>query len=88
MGPQYQSAIFYQDDEQRAQAQEMIDRLESSGVYSSPICTKLLAPATFWVAEDYHHDFFIRNPQQGYCQFVIAPKIDKFRQQFGKLIKP
>jgi len=87
VGPQYQSAIFYQNDEQRDQAQAMIAKLDASGTFSAPICTELLAPATFWVAEDYHHDFYARNPRQGYCQFVIAPKMEKLRQQFGSRLK-
>lgn len=87
VGPQYQSAVFYQDEEQRDTAQQMIESLDASGVFSAPVCTKLLPAATFWVAEQYHHDFFARHPFQGYCQFVIAPKVDKARKQFAGRIK-
>lgn len=87
IGPQYQSAVFYQDDEQQQIALEVIESLNASGVFAAPICTKLLPAATFWVAEHYHHDFFARNPQQGYCQFVIAPKVAKARKQFSGQIK-
>lgn len=87
VGPQYQSAIFYQDEEQQCVAARLIDELNASGAFAAPICTKLLPTATFWTAEDYHHDFFLRHPQQGYCQFVIAPKIDKLRKQFSSKIK-
>jgi peptide-methionine (S)-S-oxide reductase len=87
VGPQYQSAVFCQNDEQHDIAQEVMDALDTSGTFGAPICTKLLPAATFWVAEDYHHDFFARNPYQGYCQFVIAPKIDKMHKQFVDRIK-
>lgn len=88
VGPQYQSAIFFQDHEQQGQAQEMIDALNANGIFGAPICTKLVPAATFWVAEDYHHNFFERNPGQGYCQFVVAPKVRKFRDQFAGRLKP
>jgi len=87
VGPQYQSAIFYQDDSQLLLAQQMIDALDASGQFPAPICTKLLPRTTFWTAEKYHHEFFVRNPNQGYCQFVIAPKMEKLRQQFAHQIK-
>ena len=87
VGPQYQSAIFYQDEQQRDTAQQKIESLDANGVFAAPVCTKLLPAAPFWVAEQYHHDFFERNPNQGYCQFVIAPKVSKARQQFSGLLK-
>jgi peptide-methionine (S)-S-oxide reductase len=87
VGPQYQSAVFYGDDEQKRLTSEMIEALDRAGVYSAPICTSVLPAAHFWVAEDYHHNYFARNPTQGYCQFVIAPKVGKFQQQFGAKLK-
>lgn len=88
VGPQYQSAIFFQDQDQQHVAKATIATLDASGRYSAPICTQLLPAATFWVAEDYHHNFFERNPGQGYCQFVVAPKVLKFRAQFAGRLKP
>ena len=87
VGPQYQSAIFAQDESQLEVAKKVIATIGTSGRLPAPICTQVLPVATFWVAEDYHHDFFHRNPGQGYCQFVIAPKIQKFRSQFGTHLK-
>ncbi|WP_459616950.1 peptide-methionine (S)-S-oxide reductase MsrA [Bordetella sp. 2513F-2] len=82
VGPQYESAIFWQTPAQRQAAEEVIAELSSQGVFDAPIVTKLLEPATFWPAEDYHRDYFALHPEQGYCQFVIAPKVAKFRKQF------
>lgn len=82
VGPQYESAIFWQDETQREQAQAVIAEVDAQRIYDAPIVTKLLAPATFWPAEDYHRNYFNTHPEQGYCQFVIAPKVAKFRKQF------
>ncbi|ARP96456.1 peptide-methionine (S)-S-oxide reductase MsrA [Bordetella genomosp. 13] len=82
VGPQYESAIFWQDEAQREQAQAVIAEVTAQRIYDAPIVTKLLAPATFWPAEDYHRNYFNSHPEQGYCQFVIAPKVAKFRKQF------
>lgn len=84
-GPQYRSAIFWQTDVQRDQAQALIDDLDQRNVFGKPIVTVLLPPATFWPAEPEHHDYFQRNPWQGYCQVVIAPKLAKVRQSFAGL---
>ncbi len=83
VGPQYRSAIFWQDAEQQQVAQSVIDGLEREQVFGAPIVTQLLPPARFWPAESYHEDYFARHPQQGYCQFVIAPKVAKLRKQFA-----
>ncbi|CCJ48249.1 peptide-methionine (S)-S-oxide reductase MsrA [Bordetella parapertussis] len=82
VGPQYESAIFWQDERQREQAQAVMDELRVQQVFDAPIVTRLLAPAKFWPAEDYHRDYYALHPEQGYCQFVIAPKVAKFRKQF------
>jgi peptide-methionine (S)-S-oxide reductase len=87
VGPQYQSAIFYQDDEQKAQAQSFVDKLEASGTFSESICTQILPGAHFWPAETMHDDYFALHPEQGYCQFVIAPKVTKFKKQFVSKLK-
>ena len=83
VGPQYQSVIFFQDEQQQKLAAAKIDMLNGSGKYAEPVCTKLLGAMTFWPAESYHQNFFDRNPSQGYCQLVIAPKVQKFRKEFA-----
>jgi peptide-methionine (S)-S-oxide reductase len=83
VGPQYESAIFYQDDEQKAVAEEVIAEINKSAIYSAPIVTQLKAKAIFWPAEQYHNNYFQLHPQQGYCQYVIGPKVAKFRQLFA-----
>lgn len=87
VGPQYQSVIFYQDASELEAAKRTIGAIDASGEFGAPVCTQLKPAARFWVAEEYHHDFFARNPGQGYCQFVIAPKIQKFATQFASRLK-
>ena len=84
VGPQYQSAIFFQTPEQQAAATRFVAELESSQRYANPISTEMRPAATFWPAEQYHADYFSLHPEQGYCQMVIAPKISKFRKQFSE----
>ncbi|WP_332898959.1 peptide-methionine (S)-S-oxide reductase MsrA [Haladaptatus sp. CMSO5] len=86
VGTQYRSAIFYHDEEQRERAQAVIDELEASGNYDDPIVTELSALGTFYDAEEYHQDFYEKNPNQGYCAVTIPPKLDKVRKQFGELV--
>lgn len=81
VGPQYASAIFYQSDTQKAVAQDVIAQIEAA--LSAKVVTRLLEPARFWPAESVHHDYYARNPNQGYCQFVIAPKLAKLRKEFA-----
>jgi len=83
VGPQYRSAIFCQDDAQREAAQAFIDALQARGEFAAPIVTELRGAERFWPAEDYHRDYFLNNPGQGYCQYVVAPKVAKFRKQFA-----
>lgn len=83
VGPQYQSAIFFQSQEQQTVAQQFVAELESGHKYADPVCTEIRPSAKFWPAEQYHSDYFSLHPQQGYCQMVIAPKISKFKKQFS-----
>ena len=87
VGPQYQSAIFYQSPDQQVAAQQYMAQLESACVFDNSLCTELRPAATFWPAEHYHADYFSLHPEQGYCQMVIAPKLSKFRQQFSDKLK-
>lgn len=86
-GTQYRSGIYYANADQRVVAQDLIAEMASSGTYSRPIVTEVLPLANYWPAEDYHQDFFARNPQQGYCMSVAAPKVAKFRKTFARLQK-
>ena len=86
-GTQYRSAIFYHTPEQKKTAEEVIAAFTNDKVYGSPIVTEV-APATdFYVAEDYHQEYFSRNPLQGYCTYVVGPKVAKFRKQFAARLK-
>jgi peptide-methionine (S)-S-oxide reductase len=86
-GTQYRSAIFYHSPEQQKIAQEVIAALTQERLYSNPLVTELV-PATQWFeAESYHQEYFARNPSQGYCTYVVGPKVAKFRQHFAPLLK-
>ena len=87
VGTQYRSVIFYQDDAQKAWAEKAIAELNQSGAYARPIVTQVAPLDTFYPAEDYHQNYFANNPEQGYCAFVIAPKLDKFRKVFKEKLK-
>lgn len=87
IGTQYRSAIFYHDDEQRALAEESKRRLEDAGVWDRPIVTEISPLMNFFKAEDYHHNYFENNPQNGYCQSVVRPKVEKFKQVFAEMLK-
>jgi peptide-methionine (S)-S-oxide reductase len=86
-GTQYRSAIFFHDAGQQAKAAAMIARLNGEGIWGSPIVTEVTPASTFFVAEEYHHQYFRRNPNQGYCMAVVAPKAKKLRQVFADHIK-
>lgn len=83
VGPQYQSAIFFQSEQQQEIAKQFVAEIESSQQYQNPICTEIRPSEIFWPAEQYHADYFSLHPEQGYCQMVIAPKIFKFKKQFS-----
>jgi peptide-methionine (S)-S-oxide reductase len=88
-GTQYRSAIFYHTPEQRQEAERIIGELTASGVWPRPIVTEVKSLTEFYPADEYHHQYFRRNPEQGYCQMVIAPKLDKFRKKYAaKLREP
>ena len=86
-GTQYRSGIYFSTPEQEAVAREVIQDMAQSGVYQHPIVTEVLPLANYWPAEDYHQDFFEKNPGQGYCMAVAAPKVAKFRKTFARLAK-
>ena len=86
VGTQYRSAIFYHDDAQKATAMAVMAEVTAEKIWPNPLVTELAPLAKFYPAEEYHQDYFARNPGQPYCQVVVAPKVSKFRKQFiGKL---
>ena len=85
-GTQYRSAIFYHSAEQETTANEVIEKLTKDQLFDTPIVTEVVPASTFYIAENYHQEYFAQNPSQPYCAYLISPKIAKFRQQFaGKL---
>ena len=79
-GTQYRSAIFYESEAQRATAERTVANIEAAGVWPNPIVTEIVPLGDFYPAEEYHNDYFRRNPNQPYCQAVVAPKVAKFRR--------
>ena len=86
-GSQYRSGIYYTSTDQQLIAQQMLDEIRISGAFPRSVVTELCPLANYWPAEDYHQDFFARNPTQGYCLAVAAPKVKQFRQTFARLQK-
>ena len=87
VGTQYRSIILYADEEQRRAAEALIRELEREKVFPRPIVTELAPLEAFYPAEEHHQEYFARNPGQPYCQFVIAPKLEKFRERFRDKLK-
>ena len=86
-GTQYRSAIFYTSPEQQQTAEDLIKSLTAEKLYGAPIVTQVLPASQWYEAESYHQEYFSRNPLQGYCQFVVGPKVAKFRKQFAQRLK-
>ncbi len=86
-GTQYRSGIFYHTPKQQQIAQEVIETLSREGLYSNPIVTEVVPASQWFEAEAYHQEYFARNPSQGYCTYVVGPKVAKFRQHFAPLLK-
>lgn len=87
VGTQYRSVIFYHDPDQLAAAQSCIAALSAGAVFGRPIVTEVTPVPVFYPAEDYHQGYFRRNPGQGYCAYVVAPKLAKARQAFAELLR-
>lgn len=87
VGTQYRSGVFYHDEEQKRAAEEVINALTAASVFSDPIVTEITAAEVFYPAEDYHQDYYDNNSQEGYCQMVITPKLEKFRKVFADKIR-
>lgn len=87
VGTQYRSVIFYHNEDQKKLAEQAKAELDKSGAYSKPIVTEIAKAPKFYIAEDYHQNYFANNPDQGYCSFVIAPKLDKFKKVFKEKLR-
>jgi peptide-methionine (S)-S-oxide reductase len=87
VGTQYRSAIYYHSPEQERAARDVIAALERDQVFDAPIVTEVAPLTVFYPAEEYHQDYFRRNPGQGYCRAVIAPKVAKFRKEHLERLK-
>ena len=86
-GTQYRSGIYYSSDEQKQVANDMIRQMSQDKLFDRPIVTEVTQLANYWPAEDYHQDFFAKNPNQGYCVAVAGPKVAKFRKTFASRVK-
>ena len=86
-GTQYRSAIFYHSPEQKTVAEAVIAAFTKDQVFDRPIVTEVVPAGPFYIAEDYHQEYFARNPGQGYCLAVVNPKVAKFRQKFVSRLK-
>jgi methionine-S-sulfoxide reductase len=86
-GTQYRSVVFYHNENQRKTAQQYKEQLDKSGLYKNPIVTEISPMGIFYVAEDYHQNYYALNTNQGYCQYVIRPKVEKFKKQFESKLK-
>ncbi len=86
-GPQYRSIILTHDDAQRVAAAALIAEIEAARIWPGKVVTEVRPLEVFWPAEEYHQNYFARNPWQGYCQAVVAPKVAKFRKTFADRLK-
>jgi peptide-methionine (S)-S-oxide reductase len=87
VGTQYRSVIFYHDEDQKRTAEEVISDLQAGGIWNNPIVTEVAPFDVFYVAEDYHQNYFRNNGYQPYCQVIIAPKVAKFRKEHLERLK-
>ena len=83
-GTQYRSAIFTHSEAQSEMAHQLIAELDGAGIPGKRIVTEVRPATTFYEAEEYHQEYFVKNPGQGYCSFVVAPKLKKFREKFAE----
>jgi peptide-methionine (S)-S-oxide reductase len=86
-GPQYRSIILTQDQSQEASARKVIGEIEDEGLWGRPLVTQVEPLQAFFAAESYHQDYFAKNPNQGYCRAIIAPKVAKFRSHYAEQLK-
>jgi peptide-methionine (S)-S-oxide reductase len=87
VGDQYRSAIYYHTPDQKQTAEQVIREFTEEKIWTDPVVTEVTAFTNFFPAEDYHQEYFANNPDQGYCQMVVSPKVAKFRKKFASRLK-
>ncbi|MEX8194163.1 peptide-methionine (S)-S-oxide reductase MsrA [Comamonas guangdongensis] len=87
VGTQYRSGVYTGSAAQAETARALLQELREEGAYDAPIVTEVEPLRSYWSAEDYHQDYFAKHPNQGYCAFVVGPKVQKFRQTFSRWLK-
>jgi peptide-methionine (S)-S-oxide reductase len=87
VGTQYRSAIFYHSEQQKNISEQVIKDFQTEGIWSNPIITEITPFDVFYPAEDYHQEYYRRNPYQGYCRAIITPKVSKFRRKYANKLK-
>ena len=87
VGTQYRSVIYYHDEHQKELAEKYKKELDASGIFKSPVVTEISPAEKFYTAEDYHQEYYANNQEASYCQYVIHPKLDKFKKIFADKMK-
>lgn len=87
VGPQYRSVVLYANEEQRRTAEEVRAQIDAEKLFRHRVVTEIVPLRAFYPAEEYHRDYFARNPEKGYCQMVIAPKVAKFRKRYADRLR-
>ncbi|MBO9489398.1 peptide-methionine (S)-S-oxide reductase MsrA [Endozoicomonas sp. G2_1] len=87
IGSQYRSAIFYHNEQQQQQAENIIAEIEQDKIWPDPVVTEVNPQSTFYSGEDYHQEYFNNNPENQYCQMVVSPKLAKFKKTFADKLK-
>lgn len=87
IGTQYRSAIFFHDEAQKEEAENIIREIEQEGIWDDPVVTEVVELNNYYSAEDYHQDYFANNPENQYCNMVVAPKLAKFKKTFADKLK-
>lgn len=87
VGTQYRSAIFTTQVQQADVAKNLVDEMQAEKAFDAPIVTQIEPLKSYWPAEDYHQDYFLQHPNQGYCAFVVGPKVQKFQHAFSRWLK-
>ncbi|RYF07924.1 MAG: peptide-methionine (S)-S-oxide reductase [Comamonadaceae bacterium] len=88
VGTQYRSGIYYTDPAHKEVAQDLLRQIGQDKLFGAPLVTELQPLQSYWPAEAYHQDYFANHPNQGYCAFVVGPKVEKFRKTFSSHLKP
>jgi len=87
VGTQYRSAVFYQNETEKKVAEAYKAQLDAAGTFGNPIVTEISPLLNYYPAEDYHQNYYNDNPEAGYCQFVVRPKVEKFKKMYGEKVK-